>query len=296
MEYGSEIYVTPSEPEEEEFRQDILNLNTNNNDEHKKQKKEKKIKKKKKDTTFNTDVSYNSGSVQSSIFLHSSSKRQLELEAYASIVTAFRSQGELTWKKESILQELRTVLKVSEERHKMEIKRSEQTLANANLLFATNRKWNGSYGEGSSGSNSSASEDDSSSEDEKPRKRHKTYNEKGGYFAAHPLPSSENQPAYVNRTIPRSKSSKKKEEKSKDKKKRSSKKNKVFEKDEKSKTSEIFTNTQSLSQLDLSPLKENGVLPPDIQAAKDSGDLERLKEALEKHKQKVRNALEALKE
>lgn len=54
-----------------------------------------------------------------------------EVEAYCAVVSAFRAQGELTWKKAQLLQDLRQVLRVPEERHKMELKRvtDDETLA-----------------------------------------------------------------------------------------------------------------------------------------------------------------------
>jgi len=53
----------------------------------------------------------------------SSELRQLEVEGYSALLSAFRAQGELTWKKEQILQELRGLLKISDERHRLEVKR-----------------------------------------------------------------------------------------------------------------------------------------------------------------------------
>lgn len=50
--------------------------------------------------------------------------RKLELEAYASIVSAFRAQGELTKEKKRILQELCSSLSISVERHRAEIRRA----------------------------------------------------------------------------------------------------------------------------------------------------------------------------
>jgi len=55
-------------------------------------------------------------------------RRRLELEAYSAIIMAFRSQGDLSWKKENILLDLRAALKISDERHKQEIQKSEQSL------------------------------------------------------------------------------------------------------------------------------------------------------------------------
>jgi len=49
--------------------------------------------------------------------------RQLETDAYCAVISAFRAQGDLTWKKAQLLQELRQALRVPEERHKMELKR-----------------------------------------------------------------------------------------------------------------------------------------------------------------------------
>jgi hypothetical protein len=119
-------------------------------EESKNQKKEKKVKKKKKPiSSYGSNmlsgaevgggISHTYNHPPAASYWHTSSKRQLELEAYAAIVTAFRAQGELTWKKESTLHDLRIILKVSDDRHKMEIKRTEETLAHANLLFGTNR-------------------------------------------------------------------------------------------------------------------------------------------------------------
>jgi len=56
-------------------------------------------------------------------------KRRLENEAYAAVLTAFRAQGELTWKKDEILVELRTILKVSEDKHRSELKRLEDIMS-----------------------------------------------------------------------------------------------------------------------------------------------------------------------
>lgn len=57
-------------------------------------------------------------------------KRRLETEAYCAVLSAFRSQGELTWKKDEILVELRSILKVSEDRHRLELKRIEDLAPN----------------------------------------------------------------------------------------------------------------------------------------------------------------------
>lgn len=47
---------------------------------------------------------------------------------------AFKSQGELSWARERVLSELRALLKVSEERHRQELRRVEETLIVANLI------------------------------------------------------------------------------------------------------------------------------------------------------------------
>jgi len=49
--------------------------------------------------------------------------RQLEMEAYSAIVNAFFAQGELTWRKEQLLQEARAALKVSDAAHRRELAR-----------------------------------------------------------------------------------------------------------------------------------------------------------------------------
>jgi hypothetical protein len=60
----------------------------------------------------------------------------VELTAYSTVLTAFRAQGELTWRKEKILQELRDVLRIPEERHRLELARvlSEAALTDGNLF------------------------------------------------------------------------------------------------------------------------------------------------------------------
>nr|XP_011431725.2 BRCA2-interacting transcriptional repressor EMSY isoform X3 [Crassostrea gigas] len=50
--------------------------------------------------------------------------RRMELEAYCSIVSAFRAQGDLTKDKKKILQDLQTTLSISTERHRAEVRRA----------------------------------------------------------------------------------------------------------------------------------------------------------------------------
>jgi hypothetical protein len=50
--------------------------------------------------------------------------RVLELEAYASVVTTFRAQGDLNLKKNQVLKDLQSLLKVSVDRHKAEMRRA----------------------------------------------------------------------------------------------------------------------------------------------------------------------------
>jgi hypothetical protein len=52
------------------------------------------------------------------------SLRNLELEAYASIITVFRAQGELNDKKREILQDLQIILHITLDRHKAELRRA----------------------------------------------------------------------------------------------------------------------------------------------------------------------------
>ncbi|GFO11518.1 chromosome 11 open reading frame 30 [Plakobranchus ocellatus] len=50
--------------------------------------------------------------------------RRLELEAYASIISVFRAQGDLSKDKKSILQDLQQTLSISTERHRAEVRRA----------------------------------------------------------------------------------------------------------------------------------------------------------------------------
>jgi len=65
--------------------------------------------------------------------------RQLETEAYCALISAFRAQGELTWKKASILEDLRQILKISDERHKLELERVRED-ENLFIIAQTNTK------------------------------------------------------------------------------------------------------------------------------------------------------------
>ena len=52
------------------------------------------------------------------------SLRNLELEAYANIITVFRAQGELNEKKREILKDLQILLHITLDRHKAELRRA----------------------------------------------------------------------------------------------------------------------------------------------------------------------------
>jgi hypothetical protein len=180
----------------------------------KKEKKEKSSKGSKKSTTSSSKNQY-----------FSQTKRQLEMEAYAAVVTAFRIQGELTWKKENLLQELRAVLKVSDERHRMEIKRAEETIsANPQLnpkyvtiahrgMLIVNRKHkrSGDAVDDEEPYESIGSEESASEEEKQAyvihlccwlliflrRKKHKANEVDLAHLTAHVLPNSDSQPAYL---------------------------------------------------------------------------------------------------
>ncbi len=92
---------------------------------------EKEKHKKKKSSNISNGSTSNNANPKSQQQI--ANRRQLEQEAYAAVITAFKAQGELTWKKETILQELRAVLKISDERHKMEGKRAEETLVQSQI-------------------------------------------------------------------------------------------------------------------------------------------------------------------
>jgi len=53
----------------------------------------------------------------------SSTMRQMEVEAYSALVSALFSQGELTWRKEQMLQEVRWALNISDDLHRRELQR-----------------------------------------------------------------------------------------------------------------------------------------------------------------------------
>jgi len=134
-------------------------------------------------------------------------KRQLEFEAYAALISAFRAQGELSWKKETILQDLRTILKISDERHKMEIKRADETLGHLN-----SRKHRPITEEipSSPVADGSSSEFESNTDDEKQKTKKRHRSEKDNLqLTALPLPASDNKPAFVHKLPPKAAKSKK---------------------------------------------------------------------------------------
>mmetsp|Transcript_41201 Transcript_41201/g.63498 ORF Transcript_41201/g.63498 Transcript_41201/m.63498 type:complete len:107 (-) Transcript_41201:125-445(-) len=55
--------------------------------------------------------------------LDANSIRQLEVEAYSALISSFYAQGELTWRKEQLLQEARWALKISDDLHRRELQR-----------------------------------------------------------------------------------------------------------------------------------------------------------------------------
>jgi len=198
-------------------------------------------------------------------FNPSLSKRQLELEAYASVIAALRAQGELTWKKETLLHDLRSVLKISDERHRMELKQAEETLSQLN--FPINRKAKPASNDPYDSESLSSDWESNSEEEGGKRKKQKTSEkEKQQSLGAFALPSTENQPASL---IKVPKKAKKKESKKKAP--------KVVETKAADPTAIAFE-----------------TLPPDILAAKETGDLEKLKEALQRHQDQVKAELAAL--
>jgi len=223
-------------------------------------------------------------------------KRQYELEAYSAVISAFRAQGELTWKKETILQELRGVLKISEDRHKMELKRVEETISSSTVGYTRVRKEKRSNPydiDPFSSQESQSSEWESNLDEEtgKLRKRQKVAKDDQELPAlmTQPLPHSDNQPATVNKLAAKVSKTKKVTKEKEKKRGRKPRAQKSTEKDEK-----LKSDPQGVDQLDLSSLVQDGSLPPDILEARNRGDLERLKEALEAHKEKVRAELEQL--
>lgn len=121
----------------------------------KKEKKPRKRKAKEKENL--TNISIPSKGDPASI------RRQLEMEAYAAIIMAFRAEGELTWKKENLLLELRNVMKISDERHRQEVQRVEEALSH---LFPAYTSFDESHHSGRQGLGPTLSDGESVSEGE----------------------------------------------------------------------------------------------------------------------------------
>eukprot|EP01103_Thecamoeba_quadrilineata_P017862 TRINITY_DN651_c0_g1_i4.p1 TRINITY_DN651_c0_g1~~TRINITY_DN651_c0_g1_i4.p1 ORF type:complete len:361 (-),score=142.29 TRINITY_DN651_c0_g1_i4:52-1134(-) len=111
-------------------------------------------------------------------------------------MSAFRAQGELTWKKEKILQELRSVLKISDERHKMELLRVDE---DDNLREVSRLKFAQitANPEAINESESSSEEEDLSKQSAKKRVTHSApsfpveHSSTAVNLSAYPLPASE---------------------------------------------------------------------------------------------------------
>jgi len=241
----------------------------------KNKKSDKKAKKKKSDhSSNNSSQPHKNGSLPTP-----SLKRQLELGAYASIITAFRSQGELTWKKETVLQELRSILKISDERHRIEVKRAEESLS-------TNRsKSSGDVMEDGLSSPAESAGEWETSDDERKRKKQKVEKEPQ-FLTALPLPSSE---AVLK--LPKPKTKKREEDKSEKK----STRKKATKPHESSKIDFNMSSQDVINNLDLTPLAHNGGVPEELLEAKNSFDLDKIEEVVEREKQRKKEELETLK-
>ncbi len=66
--------------------------------------------------------------------------RELENHAYSAVVSAFRAQGELTWTKLKILDDLKAVLHVSQQRHRAELVRVESDKVIQDIALHCNEK------------------------------------------------------------------------------------------------------------------------------------------------------------
>jgi phosphoenolpyruvate synthase/pyruvate phosphate dikinase len=52
--------------------------------------------------------------------------RQIENNAYGYIIKAFCAEGELTWEKQNIIDQLKIIFHITEERHRLELKKNEE--------------------------------------------------------------------------------------------------------------------------------------------------------------------------
>lgn len=179
--------------------------------------KKKKTKKKKASNNNNTNTTGILSKVNINQLINPE-KRRLELEAYAAIVSAFKAQGELTWRKESILVELRSLLKVSEERHRQELRRVDDSIPSLSSSGRELKKR--SFDEYDYSSGSASSDYSSDDESNRNRKKHKI-KEESAQLSAFPLPNSDSQVATIK--LP-SKSKPKKDKSEKSDKKRGKKK------------------------------------------------------------------------
>jgi len=334
------------------------------------QKKKTTAKKKKAKTAFSDAASFSSSLSQypasEGHVLRSSSssseRRRLEVEAYSAVISAFKEQGELTWKKESLLQELRGLLKISDERHLMELHRLEgggnfvgyeaySSGHNAqNLSCKSSGLKSIKEGENSSPESSSSDHESNMSDIGESRPGHSSRSKRmrpsedratvastDSQLHALPYSTDDTEVANVHRILPslssgynnlspagaaatastmtfklKGVSKEKKKANSTGKKVQAEKLSKIDSKEESILSNEnedfdslnssslatnkhrsLSMNREDVSFADVSSLTDHG-LPPDVVSARQTGDLEKLKEALERHKAQVRAQLEAL--
>jgi len=335
------------------------------------QKKKTTAKKKKAKTAFSDAASFSSSLSQypasEGHVLRSSSssseRRRLEVEAYSAVISAFKEQGELTWKKESLLQELRGLLKISDERHLMELHRLEgggnfvgyeaySSGHNAQNLSCKSSGRLKSIKEGENSSPESSSSDHESNMSDigesrpghssrskrmRPSEDRATVASTDSQLHALPYSTDDTEVANVHRILPslssgynnlspagattaaatmtfklKGVSKEKKKANNTGKKVQAEKLSKTDSKEESILSNEnedfdslnssslatnkhrsLSMNREDVNFADVSSLTDHG-LPPDVVSARQTGDLEKLKEALERHKAQVRAQLEAL--
>eukprot|EP01117_Protostelium_nocturnum_P004153 TRINITY_DN1545_c0_g1_i1.p1 TRINITY_DN1545_c0_g1~~TRINITY_DN1545_c0_g1_i1.p1 ORF type:complete len:310 (+),score=112.90 TRINITY_DN1545_c0_g1_i1:166-1095(+) len=186
-------------------------------------------------------------------------KRRLENEAYAAVLTAFRVQGELTWEKESLLQDLRYHLKIADERHRVETKRLED------MIYPNRAQKRSRNEEGTVVSEGDESDLNANHEEEGPRM------EGDSLLTAISAPPTDSTPGWLNKPPDFTKPPPKKSKETPKKRMKKEEKKPGTGKYRKDAPIPVLVKTKDE--------KSDGALPPDVIAAKEAGDESKMRES-----------------
>jgi len=220
----------------------------------------------------------------------------MELEAYSAVISAFKVQGELTWKKEIILQDLRMIFKISEERHRQELKRVESTIPSYLIPNNNSSSFNPSKRTFSPSQDVDSSDESAFSEEDSKRQRiSKDYRAPNDtVYTVQPFPNSDDQSVKVKASKPKVKKDGGAEKKKGGRKKKENppNKNEIDWQLKKMEPNQVPTlNNVANKPQETDPRVHDLDLAPELVEARNAGNLDGFREALEAKKKEIQDAL-----